>query len=226
LAQTNESRPYDPTSLYIKRSMQGFTLYIHPKALQHEQETGIALKLLEEKLSEIVRIVPSDRVQRLRQFAFWIEWEGRFPTAMVCHVSAAWLRENGHNPDKELSVEMVHPPKFVKWTTEDQPMMVLHELAHAYHFKFLTRQNPDILKAFENAVKSGKYESVPYVRGQKLRAYALTNDTEYFAELTEAYFGRNDFYPFTREQLKEYDAEGYALMERIWGKPKEESKRP
>jgi tRNA U38,U39,U40 pseudouridine synthase TruA len=112
----------------------------------------------------------------------------------------------------------------VKWTTEDQPMMVLHELAHAYHHQVLTRGNSDVLKAFENAVKSKKYEMVPYVRGQKLRAYALTNDTEYFAELTEAYFGRNDFYPFTREELKTFDPEGYALMERIWGKPKEEIK--
>jgi hypothetical protein len=225
-AQTRTGAAYDPTSLYQKRTLQGFTLYIHPKALEREKETGIALRLLEEKLSEIVRIMPDDRLKRLRQFAIWIEWEGRFPTAMVCHVSAEWLRENGHNPDKELSVEMVHPPKFVQWTTEDQPMMVLHELAHAYHYKFLTRQNPDVLKAFDSAVKSGKYEMVPYVRGQKLRAYALTNDTEYFAELTEAYFGRNDFYPFTRDELKAFDPEGYALMERVWGKPKEEIKRP
>jgi hypothetical protein len=28
---------------------------------------------------------------------------------------------------------------------------------------------------------------------------------KYFADLTEAYFGKNDFFPFNREDLKKYD---------------------
>jgi len=28
----------------------------------------------------------------------------------------------------------------------------------------------------------------------------------------------NDFYPFVRAELKEYDPQTYALMEKIWGK--------
>ena len=49
------------------------------------------------------------------------------------------------------------------------------------------------------------------------RAYALTNAKEYFAELTEAYYGFNDFYPFNREQLQAFDPAGYALVEQAWG---------
>ena len=50
-----------------------------------------------------------------------------------------------------------------------------------------------------------------------MRHYALNNDEEYFAETTEAYFGKNDFFPFERAELKEFDPTGYALMEEVWG---------
>lgn len=40
---------------------------------------------------------------------------------------------------------------------------------------------------------------------------------EYFAEGTEAYFYRNDFYPFVRAELKEHDPVLHDLLEEIWG---------
>jgi hypothetical protein len=45
----------------------------------------------------------------------------------------------------------------------------------------------------------------------------MTNAMEYFAEATEAYFARNDFYPFDRDELKKHDPEMYALVEKLWG---------
>jgi len=53
---------------------------------------------------------------------------------------------------------------------------------------------------------------------KRVRHYGATNQMEYFAKATEAYFGVNDFYPLVRAELKEHDPEGYALMGRIWGK--------
>jgi len=47
--------------------------------------------------------------------------------------------------------------------------------------------------------------------------YAANNDKEYFAEGTEAYFYRNDFYPFVRAELKEHDPVLHDLLEEIWG---------
>ena len=47
-------------------------------------------------------------------------------------------------------------------------------------------------------------------------AYAHTNEREYFAELTEAYFGWNSYFPFTKEELESYDPEGYNLIENSW----------
>ncbi len=40
---------------------------------------------------------------------------------------------------------------------------------------------------------------------------------EYFAETTEAYFSRNDFFPFTRQELLRHDPEMHDLLEKLWG---------
>ena len=39
---------------------------------------------------------------------------------------------------------------------------------------------------------------------------------EYFAELTEAYFGQNDWFPHNREELRNYDPRGYKMIEEVW----------
>lgn len=40
---------------------------------------------------------------------------------------------------------------------------------------------------------------------------------EYFAETTEAYFTRNDFFPFNRAELQSHDPEMLQLLEKLWG---------
>ena len=45
----------------------------------------------------------------------------------------------------------------------------------------------------------------------------MTSLFEYFAETTEAYFSRNDFFPFTRDELKRADPDFCALLGTVWG---------
>ena len=47
--------------------------------------------------------------------------------------------------------------------------------------------------------------------------YGLTNQMEFFSEMTEAYFGSNDFFPFVAGELKQTEPTVYALLEEIWG---------
>ena len=70
---------------------------------------------------------------------------------------------------------------------------------------------------YEKAKAAGIYENVLLFNGKKVRHYALTNHKEYFAEATEAYFYRNDFYPFVRAELKEHDPTLHDLLADIWG---------
>jgi hypothetical protein len=45
----------------------------------------------------------------------------------------------------------------------------------------------------------------------------MTDPMEYFAEATEAFFVRNDFYPYTRAELEKHDPEMAVLVRKLWG---------
>jgi hypothetical protein len=134
---------------------------------------------------------------------------------MCYHPSREWLQENDFIPEKAGSIEIANAENFLTWTL-DQPWMVLHELAHAYHHKVIGYDHAELKQAFEHARSTGCYDSVLHVSGASRRAYALNNDQEYFAECTEAFFGTNDFYPFVRSELKQHDPQAYALLESLW----------
>ena len=104
------------------------------------------------------------------------------------------------------------------------PNFALHELAHAYHDRVLPSgfTNPEIKAAYEKAKAGGKYDRVERRHGNGRpntfeRAYAMENPMEYFAETSEAFLSRNDFFPFTRDELKRHDPDMFALLEKLWG---------
>ena len=134
---------------------------------------------------------------------------------MCYHPSKEWLSQNGFNPEKAGSVEIANAENFLTWTIA-QPWMVLHELAHGYHHQVLGYDNEEIAAAYKQAVDSKKYESVLHINGKNEKAYALNNDQEYFAEASEAFFGTNDFYPFVRSELKQFDPVFYEIMKKLW----------
>jgi hypothetical protein len=47
----------------------------------------------------------------------------------------------------------------------------------------------------------------------------MTNEKEYFAECTEAFFGANDFFPYNTEELKKHDPEMFEVLKQVWGVP-------
>lgn len=207
-------------SAYETQKHAGFVVHVSRQAIEHPEETRAALRLLRQKLEEIARIVPSQHLQTLRRIAIWVEYDNPdFPCACY-HPDANWLKQNGYDPRKENSMEIANVRNFVKWVRQDQPMMVLHELAHGYHDIVFGYGNHEIIADFRAAVQAGLYDEVKYHRGGKRSAYAKTNQMEYFAELTEAYFGVNDFFPFTYTDLQAHDPRGFKMMRRIWGEPR------
>jgi hypothetical protein len=98
-----------------------------------------------------------------------------------------------------------------------QPWVVLHELAHAYHDQVLGFEEPRILKAYEAYKRNGHAEATLLYDGTCTRHYALTDHKEFFAEMTETYFGLNDFFPFNRAELITAEPEIFDLMQTIWG---------
>ena len=94
--------------------------------------------------------------------------------------------------------------------------MVLHELAHAWHHQVLGYDHPGIEAAYDAAMAEGLYDSVLYAGGWYLEAYAASSAVEYFAELTEAWFWQNDYYPFERADLLSFDPVGAAAVQEAW----------
>ena len=129
---------------------------------------------------------------------------------------------NGHDP---RLTHKVHIPQAADLLSREQmlkhPAVVLHELAHAYHDQVLSFDHPEIIAAYEKAKAAGNYESVLAHTGKKVKHYGLNNHKEYFAEGTEAFFYRNDFYPFVRAELKNHDPSLHDVLVKIWERPKE-----
>lgn len=191
-------------------------------ARAYPEATQQALALLKKELDAITQAVPQQRLPELRRVTFWLDERVHIGTlaekAPVFHPSAQWLLEHGLNPAMAGGIELPNAQIFLdsySW----EPWAILHELAHFYHLVILGPDDATIRNAYEHAEAQHLYEQVPHYDGKIVRAYALTDEREYFAELTEAYFGRNDYYPFTRDQLETYDPVGYAALRELWGRP-------
>ena len=131
------------------------------------------------------------------------------------HPSPNWLRENNRNPAMAEAIEFTNIPIFEK-ECKRMPRFVLHELAHAYHHQVLGWDHPQIRDAYQAAKKAGTYNAVKNHAGHPRTAYALTPETDDFADNTEAFFGANDFYPFNKQQLKKHDPNIHNLLKKIW----------
>jgi Mlc titration factor MtfA (ptsG expression regulator) len=94
---------------------------------------------------------------------------------------------------------------------------VLHELAHAFHDQTIGFDDPRVVAAWEKFCKNETYKSVMTTLGHTRDHYGLTNPQEFFAEMTESYFGTNDFYPFVAGELQQAEPEVFALLSEIWG---------
>jgi Mlc titration factor MtfA (ptsG expression regulator) len=114
----------------------------------------------------------------------------------------------------------VHIPRAVDLQTRrninEQPWVVMHELAHAFHDQKLGFDEARIVAAYQKFKASGHGESTLLYDGTRVKHYGLTNQMEFFAEMTESFFGVNDFFPFNRAELREAEPELFKLLGEIW----------
>ena len=207
---------FTPTAAYVPTIIRGFTVLVHPAVMQDAVAASRAFAELESQIDRIAAALPEQVLARLREARIWVEWQQRDDTAAQFHPARPWLVTHGYNPEKAGDVEICHVRNWVAWSREEQPSSLLHELAHAYHFRVLGEKEPEIAHAYEQAMARGLYDAVSYAGGGRRQAHAAKNAAEYFAELTEAYFGRNDYYPFTRADLLRYDPVGYHVVAELW----------
>jgi hypothetical protein len=208
------------------QEIEGWTVHLSDELMARERAaTERALELLTLQLQQIVRVVPAAAVVELKKVPLWISSEyPDVPPSAEYHPDAGWLRDNGRDPAMAKAIEFTNVRTFER-EVERMPALALHELAHAYHDRVLPNGfgNEPIRALFAKAQASGRYELVEQRLGDgrsvKVRAYAMTDPMEYFAECSEAFFSTNDFFPFTRGDLAQHDPEMFALLKSLWAEP-------
>ncbi len=183
------------------------------------------LQIFKRDLSLIVTNLPISRVKELRKIPIWVSNEFNYPLranekgAMVYHSNPKWLQKHFLPQELSKSVHLINPKEYIHthkaFTT--QPFATLHELTHGYLDLCLGENTTSLRRAYDNAIQSKLYQNIKRVDGSIVsKAYALKNAYEYFSELTESYFGKNDFFPFTKMELKKYDPVGYLAVQKAW----------
>lgn len=111
---------------------------------------------------------------------------------------------------------------FADSVSRNSPNYIVNIYARKYYNEFLSAEQQSAVEKQYNSVVFSKYNLVYWSNGQKLIRdkvpEAKTDAITYFAELSEAYFGTNNFYPFDIEELERFDKDGFELMKTIWGK--------
>ena len=201
---------------YTPMRVQGWPVCVNEELItQNPILYQQVINALDEDLIYIQTILPQSSSEWLKRVNIWIELStDRFPGA-VYHPNPVWLIQNGYPAEWALGIQIANAQNYMTWVQE-QPAIILHELTHAWHHQNLTPDYLPLINAYQDAMDEGLYDSVEYVHGQYLEAYATSNVQEYFAELTEAWFWTNDYYPFIRSELLMHDPVGASLIEAAW----------
>lgn len=204
----------------IIQEVEGWTVHVDPQLLkgEHSESGTRALKMLANHLQRIAILVPEEPLAKLRTVEIWIEHAHPQLGAMQYHPSLKWLTDRNHDPRLAKKVHITRAAQLLsRQQMLKHPAVILHELAHGYHDQILSFNYPPIKDAYDKAMAAGIYEKTLLYTGKQVRHYGANNHKEYFAEGTEAFFYRNDFYPFVAAELQEHDPILYGLLVEIWG---------
>ena len=204
-----------PLKHFVRLNIESFRV-MYPIKYQNDTATIKAVEKMKKDLAHITRMVREKFVNLFRRKIIWMDNNSQ--GAACYHDNVQWLIDNGHMRDKSKCIEINNMDHYVKWSEMNQPLMVFHEFAHMYHFSSYN-DTDSISEAYKHAMEKRLYEHVALFNGKDTvfqKAYATTNQYEYFAELSEGYFGGNDFFPFTPHELEEHDPDAYTLLKHIW----------
>jgi len=208
-----------PTA-HTARNIEGWTVRVDDRLLRGDGAAvgERALKLLTSRLVAITIVVPEKSLAKLRALTIELDLNYGDLRPMQYHPDAGWLKEHGYS---EQLTKCVHIPEVEDFLSPEEnlrmPWVVLHELAHGFHDQTIGFEDARVIAVWKKFRDSGKYKSVLTTSGKMREHYGLTDPKEFFAEMTECYFGSNDFYPFVAGELKQAEPETFALLAEVWG---------
>jgi len=209
-----------PTADYDKRHIEGWTVYVCPELVREKAYGDHLCRLLRYKLHLVKRYMPDKALEKLQEVPIWLERHSETVPYMTYHASAEAIKARNENPDKLHAVEIGNAARFRRWQNLQQ-FAILNQLARAYYDRLADADREQIRRARDRAVEGGRYDSVLRFDGKRVPHPALKGPVEFFAEMTESYYGVNDYFPFLQFELRQYDPDTCRLLAKIWtGKAK------
>jgi hypothetical protein len=209
-------RAFEPNSKYTTLAIQGWKVLVNKGLLdkdsKHFQAGQKALVKFHDDFYILTKMLGAERLKDIQSTRVWLEVDttigsdGKRKPCFHYHPAVKWLIDNDYNPAKHKCVEIGKAATYARQGPRSRRVM-LHELAHSYHNRFLGFSDKRILAAYKAAKASGKYPA---------RIYAMTDFKEYFACLTVWYFDNGK----RRKTARDRDPDGMKLVAKIWGAPR------
>jgi len=188
-------------------------------------KTQLRTKLTND-LQHISDVLPKNALEILSDLKVYFSNDNKYGLAIMTYMSASWLTKYGDDPKKLYNVQIANIRDYLDYDPNYDIYynVLLHEAAHALQFRTGFATAIPIKAAYDAAMQRGLYYNVMKYDNSMKRAYAASNEWEYFAELSVSYFSQRRarksyqgrFYPFYRNQLKSYDPNGYELCKKVW----------
>lgn len=217
------------TKKYNKCIIENFKIYYQENVFNKYPKL---MDILTKDLTKINLMINNDILNIMHSVSIWLNISSNIghPNGKIkgygltFHHDPEWMKQNGIMLEKCRNIEIYSANDYMEWRI-CQPLILFHEFVHSFHC-FIGRERNDIKRAYNLAMKNHLYDMVQHIaRKDKItnqeiiiyrRGYAAMNHYEYFAQMTEAYFGSCNYYPFNKLQLKQYDNIAYQLCNKIW----------
>ncbi len=212
-----------PKREYLKENGE-WTIYYEKSMLQGNPKlTKRSLQKLTNKLQDVKAALPSYSLDKLKQIKIFLMWgeaspQGGLKSGMRFVRKGESKSRKHYDTRWEYGIVIYSAENLMYLDSLWSKKALMHEFAHAWHILNWPEKHPQITKPWNNAKSQQLYKKVKDYKGRtKDKAYALTNQLEYFAELSAIYFVGGDYFPFNRSGLKDYDPNGFYMIEELWG---------
>jgi hypothetical protein len=199
---------------YLDTMLAGWHVKVNQVLLDNNRTIAAqTMDFIASELRAVSASLPAEPVNFMKDIPIWLEQSTKNKEAIQYHRDVKWLKKNGYDPKKEGAIEIT-AVDFLNRKGKDT-LVLLPMLAFGYSFRVLGGHNKTIQDAYESAKLAELYTLQDYIIKDNKR-FRLRDAEQYFAVLTQAYFGTLNDMPHNRKELQIYDPKGYAMVEELW----------
>jgi hypothetical protein len=198
---------------WVEETIRGFKIKLIANLAANGRERDAALSFLDRKLQEALNLLPAWTHPYARATELWVGLDRLNARSAMFHINPMTRQSSESVPFDHLHPSMwsgivIPNIKRFRESSALYPLILVHEFAHAYHFRALGYYQPDIKRTYDHAMAEVPNTTIEATR----------DEYEYFAILSEAYLGGRSYteFPLSRKQLKGHDPDGYDVVQKAW----------